>query len=178
MHSCLFEQYVTSVEAPALLPRPRSMNHPPTRPMLGTPAQLPPSVQRPTQSHARKSSNAVVRSMTHGKPMSKPVSQQGQSESNPLKLTASTVRIEHMPAFAMKNQKWRLSFLPTFHCRFYSSKQPFDEFLLGSDALVNIVQEIVDAVYIDVSYTVKCKGEPFHLMVSVRHFVMQHDPDC
>ncbi|KAH6908108.1 hypothetical protein BKA70DRAFT_1222909 [Coprinopsis sp. MPI-PUGE-AT-0042] len=91
-------------------------------------------------------------------------SQPQQPESELSSLTASSTRMEHLPEFAPKNQKWSLAFLPTLHRRLYNSKDPFDDFLLASKTLVSIVQDIVDAVYIDVTYTVKCKGEPFHFM--------------
>jgi hypothetical protein len=86
-----------------------------------------------------------------------------------VKLTTKTVRNEHLPDVIHRDHHWMARLLPTAYYRLYVSKAPFDEFLLSSSELPNIVQYLIKLVYgSDASqYNVNVNGKSDPILLNV-----------
>ena len=96
-----------------------------------------------------------------------------------VKLTAKTVRSHHLPDFIHKDARWTSKLLPTAYYRLYVSNAPFDEFMLSSQELPGIIQQLIKEVYDRDAglYTVKGKADPILLTVSPIHSQLRESAD-
>ncbi|TFK19710.1 hypothetical protein FA15DRAFT_659671 [Coprinopsis marcescibilis] len=86
----------------------------------------------------------------------------------PLHLTANTVRMEHLPAFALANNRWKGKFLPTLYHALYTSREPFKGFVVSTPRFNEMVQNVINMVYPEAQYTAKLIGDPIHLLAHSR----------
>ncbi|KAH6916727.1 hypothetical protein BKA70DRAFT_1417517 [Coprinopsis sp. MPI-PUGE-AT-0042] len=80
------------------------------------------------------------------------------------KLLASDVQMHNLPLFSNKNQEWKNRFLPTLFSAYYRSVEPFKGSALSSQALADLVQQVINVVYPKVNYRAKTANEPFYLL--------------
>lgn len=76
----------------------------------------------------------------------------------------NNVRISDLPDFA-QDQTWRNIFLPTLYVKFFTSSNPFSQFLKGSKEFLSLLQATVDEIYPDVKYKVT-SSDAIHALVS------------
>lgn len=84
------------------------------------------------------------------------------------RLTAASVRIGDLPTFTQVGNKWKNVFLPTIYHLLYLSDEPFKGFAIATPKLAHVVQEAVNIVYDEASYSVAEHahvGDPILLVV-------------
>ena len=69
-----------------------------------------------------------------------------------------------LPQFAQG--KWHKTFLPTLYDKFFTSKEPFDDFTKGSDEFVALLQATIKEVFPEVEYGVTAT-DSIHFLVSI-----------
>ncbi|PPQ76695.1 hypothetical protein CVT24_010902, partial [Panaeolus cyanescens] len=90
--------------------------------------------------------------------------QKSSQSKKPAKCTinSNNVRVEDLPDFA-QDRRWKKVFLPSLYDRFFTSSDPFENFLKGSSSFISIIQETLDEVYPTISYKVS-SSDPIHAM--------------
>jgi hypothetical protein len=75
----------------------------------------------------------------------------------------NNVRISDLPDFA-QDQTWQNIFLPTLYAKFFTSHNPFSQFLKGSQEFLSLLQTTIEEVYPDVKYKVT-SSDAIHALV-------------
>ena len=73
------------------------------------------------------------------------------------------VWVGDLPNFA-QDQTWKRTFLPTLYDKFFTSHDPFSQFLKGSEVFLSLLQTTVEEVYPNVMYTVMA-SDTIHQLV-------------
>ncbi|KAF9053430.1 hypothetical protein BJ165DRAFT_1400729 [Panaeolus papilionaceus] len=73
----------------------------------------------------------------------------------------NNIRVNDLPDFATKENRWRNVFLPTLYDKFFSSPDPFSRFLKGTEKFISLLQDTLDEVYPNIKYTVSAR-DPIH----------------
>lgn len=85
----------------------------------------------------------------------------------PLVITASKVRVDHLPDWARENKAWLKVYLPTLYWTLFCSDDPFGAFAVTSTTtLVRSVQQSVDWAFPGSGWIVQNKKDPFYFLVS------------
>ena len=69
-------------------------------------------------------------------------------------MNGNNVQMSDLPEFTIA--KWQDTFLPTLYDKFFASEKPFDDFYNGSDQFIALLQNIIEEVYPNIDYTLKC----------------------